>query len=147
MASKDVNTKKNAPKVWRDGKFIDWNDARIHVMAHVVNYGTSVFEGIRCYQTTKGSAIFRLTEHMQRLCNSAKVYRMDHEFEREDFCKAAVELVRDSGLEACYLRPLIFRNLDEANPAFGVNPFPCCLTSASSRGRFSCGTRSSPRSP
>ena len=124
MASKDVNTKKIAPKIWRDGEFIDWNDARIHVMAHVVNYGSSVFEGIRCYKTTKGSAIFRLTEHMQRLCNSAKVYRMETEFVREDFCQAAVELVRDSGLEECYIRPLIFRGLNEDNPAFGVNPFP-----------------------
>ena len=139
MAAKDVNTKKIAPKVWRDGEFIDWNDARIHVMAHVVNYGTSVFEGIRCYKTTKGSAIFRLTEHMQRLCNSAKVYRMDHKFEREDFCTAAVELVRDSGLEACYLRPLIFRNLDETNPAFGVNPFPnpvTCVIGAWEWGKY-----------
>lgn len=124
MAAKDVNTKKIAPKIWRDGEFIDWNDARIHVMAHVVNYGTSVFEGIRCYKTEKGSAIFRLTEHMQRLVNSAKVYRMDPEFGREDFCSAAVELVRDSGLDECYIRPLIFRGLNEDNPAFGVNPFP-----------------------
>lgn len=124
MAAKDVNTKKIAPKVWRDGEFIDWNDARVHVMSHVVNYGTSVFEGIRCYKTTKGSAIFRLTEHMQRLCNSAKVYRMEADFGREDFCNAAVELVRDSQLEECYIRPLIFRGLNEDNPAFGVNPFP-----------------------
>jgi branched-chain amino acid aminotransferase len=124
MAAKDVNTKKIASKVWRNGEFIDWDDARIHVMSHVVNYGTSVFEGIRCYKTSKGSAIFRLTEHMQRLVNSAKVYRMDTEFSREDFCNAAVELVRDSGLEECYLRPIIFRGLNEENPAFGVNPFP-----------------------
>ena len=124
MAAKDVNTKKIASKVWRNGEFIDWDDARIHVMSHVVNYGTSVFEGVRCYKTTKGSAIFRLTEHMQRLVNSAKVYRMDTEFSRNDFCDAAVELVRGSDLEECYLRPIIFRGLNEENPAFGVNPFP-----------------------
>ncbi|HSK74397.1 MAG TPA: branched-chain amino acid transaminase [Pyrinomonadaceae bacterium] len=124
MAVKDVNTKKIASKVWHDGKFIEWDDARIHVMSHVIHYGTSVFEGIRCYKTGKGSAIFRLTEHMQRLVNSAKVYRMDTEFTRDDFCKAAIELVRDSGLEECYLRPIIFRGLNEENPAFGVNPFP-----------------------
>ncbi len=124
MAVKDVNTKKIASKVWRNGEFIDWDDARIHVMSHVIHYGTSVFEGIRCYKTTKGSAIFRLTEHMQRLVNSAKVYRMDTDFSRDDFCNAAVELVRDSGLEECYLRPIIFRGLNEENPAFGVNPFP-----------------------
>ncbi len=124
MAGKDVSTMKISPKVWKNGEFIDWDDARIHVMSHVVNYGSSVFEGIRCYNTTKGSAVFRLPEHMQRLVNSAKIYRMDSKFSRDEFCDATVELIRQSGLEACYIRPLIFRGLDEAKPAFGVNPFP-----------------------
>ena len=114
---------KISSKVWKNGKFIDWDDARIHVMSHVVNYGSSVFEGIRCYETSKGSAVFRLPEHMQRLVNSAKIYRMDSEFKREQFCDAAVELIRQSGLESCYLRPIIIRGLDENKPAFGVNPF------------------------
>ncbi len=114
---------KICPKVWKNGEFVEWDDARIHVMSHVVNYGTSVFEGIRCYATSKGSAIFRLTEHMQRLVNSAKVYRMDPEFTRDQFSDAAVELVGMSGLESCYLRPLIIRGLDEERPAFGVYPF------------------------
>jgi len=122
MAAKDVNTMKIAPKVWKNGKFIAWNDANIHVMSHVVNYGSSVFEGIRCYETSKGPAIFRLTEHMQRLLNSAKIYRMDPEFDRNSFCEAAVDLVAGSGLESCYLRPLIVRGLDLEKPAFGVNP-------------------------
>ncbi len=122
MSAKDVNTMKIAPKVWKNGEFIDWDNARIHVMSHVVNYGSSVFEGIRCYETSKGSAIFRLPEHMQRLVNSAKIYRMDSPFSREQFCDAAVELVGNSGLESCYLRPLIIRGLDEEKPAFGVNP-------------------------
>lgn len=113
---------KISPKVWRNGEFIDWDDARVHVMSHVVNYGSSVFEGIRCYNTVKGSAVFRLTEHMQRLVNSAKIYRMDSAFDRQNFCNAAVELVRQSGLDECYLRPVIFRGLDEKNPAFGVYP-------------------------
>lgn len=113
---------KISPKVWRNGEFIDWDDARIHVMSHVVNYGTSVFEGIRCYNTTKGSAVFRLPEHMQRLVNSAKIYRMDSGFDRDQFCNAAVELIRQSGLEECYLRPVILRGLDEEKPAFGVYP-------------------------
>ena len=112
---------KIAPNVWKNGEFIDWNDARIHVMSHVVNYGSSVFEGIRCYETSKGSAVFRLTEHMQRLVNSAKIYRMDSKFTREQFCDAAVELVAQSGLDSCYLRPLIIRGLDEEKPSFGVN--------------------------
>jgi branched-chain amino acid aminotransferase len=122
--SKDVNTLRIAPKVWRNGELIDWNDARVHVMTHAIHYGSSVFEGIRAYETVNGTAIFRLTEHMQRLMNSAKIYRMDHKFTREDFCQAAVDLVGDSGLEACYLRPVIFRGLNEEKPAFGVNPFP-----------------------
>jgi len=124
MSTKDVNTLRIAPKVWRNGELIDWNDARVHVMTHAINYGSSVFEGIRAYETVNRTAIFRLTEHMQRLVNSAKIYRMDAKFYRDDFCKAAVDLVADSGLEACYLRPIIFRGLDEAKPSFGVNPFP-----------------------
>ncbi len=115
---------KISPKVWKNGEFIDWNDARVHVMSHVINYGSSVFEGIRCYSTSKGSAVFRLTEHMQRLQNSAKIYRMDSKFGRDEFSDAAVELIRQSGLDSCYIRPLIFRGLDEEKPAFGVNPFP-----------------------
>ena len=113
---------KISPKVWKNGEFIDWDDARVHVMSHVVNYGSSVFEGIRCYNTSKGSAVFRLTEHMQRLANSAKIYRMDSAFTRDQFCDASVELIRQSGLDECYLRPVIFRGLDEAKPAFGVYP-------------------------
>jgi len=113
-----------SPKVWKDGELIDWNDARIHVMSHVVNYGSSVFEGIRCYNTTKGSAVFRLTEHMQRLINSAKIYRMDFGYDRQVLCDATVELIRESGLNECYIRPIVIRGLDEDKPAFGVNPFP-----------------------
>jgi len=122
MSGKDVNTMKIAPKVWKNGEFIDWDDARIHVMSHVVNYGSSVFEGIRCYETSKGSAVFRLTEHMQRLVNSAKIYRMDSPYTRDQFCSATVELVAQSGLDSCYLRPVIFRGLDEDKPSFGVYP-------------------------
>ena len=115
---------KISSKVWKNGEFIEWDDARIHVMAHVVNYGSSVFEGIRCYETRQGSAVFRLSEHMQRLINSAKIYRMDTPFTREDLCEATVELIRRSGLEHCYIRPLILRGLDPDKPSFGVNPFP-----------------------
>lgn len=124
MSGKDVSTMKISPKVWKNGEFINWEDARIHVMSHVVNYGSSVFEGIRCYNTSQGSAVFRLTEHMQRLVNSAKIYRMDSQFSRDQFCDATIELIKQSGLDECYIRPLIFRGLDENKPAFGVNPFP-----------------------
>lgn len=125
MATKDVSTMKIAPKVWKNGEMIDWDDARIHVMSHVVHYGSSVFEGIRCYKTANGtSAVFRLREHIQRLLNSAKIYRMDTKFTLDEICDATVELVSDSGLDECYIRPLIIRGLNEDKPAFGVNPFP-----------------------
>lgn len=122
MAGKDVSRIKISPKVWKNGEFIDWDDARVHVMSHVIHYGSSVFEGIRCYNTTKGSAVFRLKEHLQRLVNSAKIYRMDSQFSLAQFSEAAVELIRQSGMEECYLRPVIFRGLDENKPSFGVNP-------------------------
>lgn len=115
---------KISPKVWKNGEFIDWDDARVHVMTHAINYGSSVFEGIRAYETERGPAVFRLREHMQRLLNSAKIYRMDPKFSREQLFDATVELVRQSELEHCYIRPLVFRGLDEEKPAFGVNPFP-----------------------
>jgi branched-chain amino acid aminotransferase len=124
MMNKDVSTLRIAPKVWRNGEFIKWDEARVHVMTHAIHYGSSVFEGIRAYETKRGPAVFRLTEHIQRLLNSAKIYRMDTKLTRDEICRATVELVRDSGLEACYIRPVIFRGLDDAKPAFGVNPFP-----------------------
>jgi branched-chain amino acid aminotransferase len=124
MSSKDVNTLKIASKVWKNGELIDWDDARVHIMTHALHYGSSVFEGIRAYSTKRGPAVFRLTEHMQRLLNSAKIYRMNTDLTRQGLIQAAVDLVRSSGLEQCYLRPIIFRSLDEAKPAFGVNPFP-----------------------
>lgn len=120
MAEKDVNTMKISPVVWKNGEIISWDDARVHVMSHVIHYGSSVFEGIRCYNTSKGSAVFRLTEHMQRLLNSAKVYRMDPTFSRQELCDSTIELIRKSELDSCYVRPVIFRGLDEAKPSFGV---------------------------
>ncbi len=124
MSTKDVSTLKIAPKVWKNGEFINWDDARVHVMTHALHYGSSVFEGIRAYSTKRGPAVFRLTEHMQRLLNSAKIYRMETKLTRDILIQATVDLVRDSGLDQCYLRPIVFRSLDEAKPAFGVNPFP-----------------------
>jgi len=136
---KDVTTPRIAAEVWHNGQFIKWDDARVHVMSHVLHYGSSVFEGIRCYKTKRGPAVFRLTEHMQRLLNSAKIYRMDHQWKRDELCAASAELVRRSGLEQCYLRPIIFRSLDEARPAFGVNPFPnplACYIGAWDWGKY-----------
>lgn len=125
---KDVKTLKISPEVWCDGKFVPWNDARIHVMSHVVNYGSSVFEGIRCYKTEQGPAVFRLREHMRRLLNSAKIYRMNTELTVDELVEASLEVVRRGDFDQCYLRPVLFRSLDEERPSFGVNPFPNPLT-------------------
>ena len=111
---------KISPIVWKNGEVIKWEDARIHVMSHVVHYGSSVFEGIRCYNTSQGSAVFRLPEHIQRLLNSAKIYRMDPPYTREEITSATVDLIGDSGLKECYIRPVVFRGLDESKPSFGV---------------------------
>lgn len=124
MSNKDVSTLKVASKVWKNGELINWDDARVHVMTHAIHYGSSVFEGIRAYSTKRGPAVFRLVEHMQRLLNSAKIYRMENKLTRDILVQATVDLVKDSGLDECYLRPIIFRGLDEDKPAFGVNPFP-----------------------
>src|SRR5256714_14057233 len=106
----NVSTPRICDVVWHDGEFIKWDEARVHVMSHVLHYGSSVFEGIRCYATKRGPAIFRLREHMQRFLNSAKVYRMDHKWTLEGLSDASTELVRRSGLEQCYIRPILFRS-------------------------------------
>src|SRR3954452_7887391 len=136
---KDVKTPTIVQEVWRDGEFIAWDDARVHVMSHVLHYGSSIFEGIRCYKTGRGPAIFRLREHMQRFLNSAKIYRMEHPWALKELCDASVQLVARSGLQQCYVRPIMFRSLDEDHPAFGVNPFPnplACYIGAWDWGKY-----------
>src|SRR5580700_900718 len=96
-------------KIWHNGKFIAWDDAKIHVVSHVVSYASSVFEGIRCYNTKQGPAIFRLREHMQRLINSAYIYRMELPYSVEQFGNVATEVVRRNKLNACYVKPLVLR--------------------------------------
>ncbi len=96
-------------KIWHNGQFIDWNDAKIHVLSHVVSYGSSVFEGVRCYETKTGPAIFRLREHVRRLVDSAKIYRMEVPFSADQLSEALLELVRVNKLTACYLRPIVMR--------------------------------------
>ncbi|GAC1667373.1 MAG: branched-chain amino acid transaminase [Candidatus Acidiferrum sp.] len=105
-------------KIWHNGKFINWDDAKLHVLSHVVSYGSAVFEGIRCYETQQGPAIFRLREHMQRLVNSAKIYRMELPFSVEEFSATATELVRLNKMAACYVKPVVLRGYGEV----GVNP-------------------------
>jgi branched-chain amino acid aminotransferase len=104
-------------KIWHNGRFIRWEDATIHVLSHVVNYGSSVFEGIRCYSTPGGPAIFRLREHVRRMVDSAKIYRMELGFSSEQLADAMLELVRVNHMDACYIRPIAFRGYGD----IGVN--------------------------
>lgn len=104
--------------IWFNGKLVPFQDATVHVLAHALHYGSSVFEGIRCYDTDRGSGIFRLGEHMRRLVDSAKIHRMEIPYSQEELEQATMETIRESGLAACYIRPLVFRG---AGP-MGVNP-------------------------
>lgn len=103
----------NSHKIWRDGTFVDWQDATIHVMSHVVHYGSSIFEGIRCYETPEGPAVFRVTEHMRRFLDSCKIYRMPMKYSVEELVSAAVDVVAENGLPHCYLRPVAMRTGQE----------------------------------
>jgi len=127
-------------KIWHNGKFIDWDDATLHVLSHVVSYGSAVFEGIRCYETKQGPAIFRLREHMQRLINSAKIYRMELPYSVDDFCNTATEVVRLNKLNACYVKPIVLRGYGEV----GVNPLSSRSTSTWPAG---LGARTLARKP
>ena len=91
-------------KIWYDGKFVDWDDATTHILSHVIHYGSSVFESMRCYKTSKGSAIFRVEDHVDRLFDSARIYRMPVGYTKEELCQAIVETVRVNNLERCYIR-------------------------------------------
>src|SRR5574340_57370 len=106
-------------KIWFNGRFIPWDEAKIHVLSHVTNYGSSIFEGIRCYSTPSGPAIFRGREHIRRWVDSAKIYRMDnYGFTPEEFASAMLELVHVNRMDSCYIRPLMLRGYGE----IGVNP-------------------------
>jgi branched-chain amino acid aminotransferase len=104
--------------IWKDGEFIPWESATLHVMSHVVHYGSSVFEGIRCYRTPEGPAIFRLDDHLRRMEDSARVYRMELPHSREALAEACEALILQNGLEECYIRPISLRGYGAA----GVNP-------------------------
>ena len=106
------------PRIWFNGELVAYEDATVHVLSHVVHYGSSVFEGIRAYDTDRGPAIFRLREHMRRLIDSAKIHRMDLGYSLDALCDAVVATVADSGLDACYIRPVAYRGYGK----MGVNP-------------------------
>ncbi len=114
-------------KIWRNGAFIPWEEATIHVLSHVVSYGSSIFEGIRCYSTPSGPAIFRVRDHVRRLIDSARIYRMEVAYSIDDLCEALVELVRVNGLEACYLRPIVLRGYGAMGVHPGENPIDVYL--------------------
>jgi branched-chain amino acid aminotransferase len=109
-------------KIWHNGRFIAWNEAKIHILSHVVSYGSSVFEGIRCYQTPSGPQIFRLREHIRRMEDSSKIYRMTIPFSADELAQAMVELVRVNNLASCYLRPIVLRGYGEMGVHAGKNP-------------------------
>lgn len=105
--------------IWRDGSFIKWQDAQIHVLAHSVQFGSAVFEGIRCYATPKGPAVFRLREHLKRMMNSCKIYRMEPKWTIDQIIEATRELVRKNEIQSCYIRPMVIRGYGAA----GMVPF------------------------
>jgi branched-chain amino acid aminotransferase len=109
-------------KIWHNGHLIPWDDAKIHVLAHVVSYGSSVFEGIRCYDTPRGPAVFRAQDHMRRLVDSAKIYRMDLPYTVDQLTGGCVDLVRENGLQSCYVRPIALRGYGDMGVLPQNNP-------------------------
>lgn len=103
----------NTHKIWRDGSLVDWQDATIHVMSHAVHYGSSVFEGVRCYSTPDGPAIFRLQDHMRRFLDSCRIYRMPMRHSIAELVAGCSETVSENDLDACYLRPVALRTGEE----------------------------------
>ena len=112
-----------ADKIWYNGEFVNWDEAKIHVLSHALHYGTSFFEGARCYKTVKGPACFRLNDHIKRLYDSMKIYRTEPDYTIEEIIEAVLATIRENKLEECYIRPIIFRGYGE----LGVNPAHCPL--------------------
>jgi branched-chain amino acid aminotransferase len=105
-------------KIWMNGKFVNWDEAKIHVLSHVIHYGSGLFEGIRCYKTPRGPAVFRLKEHTKRLFNSCKIYRIEVPFSQDEINNAIVEAIKINKLQECYIRPIIYRGYEN----LGVDP-------------------------
>jgi branched-chain amino acid aminotransferase len=109
---------KESQKIWMDGRFVDWNDARVHILTHTLHYGLGVFEGIRCYKTQKGPAIFRLQEHVERLFNSCHILQIEPSFTQGEITRAIIESVKINRLKECYIRPIIYIGYG----AMGIDP-------------------------
>ena len=105
-------------KVWMNGEFVDWENATVHVLSHALHYGTGVFEGIRCYETPRGPAVFRLRDHLSRMERSGKIFMMEVPYSVDELAEATLELIRINKLQSCYVRPIAFRGYGEV----GVNP-------------------------
>jgi branched-chain amino acid aminotransferase len=116
-------------KIWMNGELLDWADARIHIGSHGLHYGTGVFEGIRCYETAKGPAVFRLTDHLKRLENSARLLYMDIPFSVDELRSAHFELIGANGLPECYLRPIAFFGYGELRVGATENPVDVAIVS------------------
>ncbi len=112
---------KEVEKIWMNGKLVNWHDARIHVLSHVIHYGSSWFEGIRCYDTAKGPAIFRLDRHLRRLFDSTRIYKTEVPFTEAQIEDAISQTIRANKMKACYVRPIVYRGYGDV----GVNPLPC----------------------
>ncbi|MFC1650220.1 branched-chain amino acid transaminase [Candidatus Latescibacterota bacterium] len=110
-----------ADKIWFNGELVNWDDAKIHVLSHALHYGTSFFEGARCYKTEKGPACFRLKDHIRRLHDSMKIYRTKPEYTVDEMMDAVLETIRANNFEECYIRPIVYRGYGE----LGVNPVNC----------------------
>ena len=109
------------PKIWMNGSLVNWDDAKIHVLTHTLHYGSGVFEGIRAYETSNGPAVFRLTDHIKRLFNSAKIIGMEIPYTVDELVQATKDTVASTGLPSCYVRPLAYYGYGE----MGLNPMPC----------------------
>jgi branched-chain amino acid aminotransferase len=110
-----------ADVIWMNGTLVPWDDAKIHIGSHVIHYASAVFEGVRCYNTPEGSAVFRLDAHTERLYNSAKIYRMDVPIDQAAFNRGILETITANKMDQCYIRPIVYRGYGQ----LGVNPFPC----------------------
>ena len=108
-------------KIWMNGSLVEWKDATIHVASHVIHYGTSVFEGLRAYDSKSGTNVFRLEPHMRRLIDSCRIYRMEPRWSQAELSQAVLETVRENGFKSCYIRPLVYRGYDQ----LGLDPRSC----------------------
>ena len=112
---------KQADLIWMNGEFVAWEDAKVHVLTHALHYGTGVFEGVRAYETERGTAVFRHQDHIDRLYKSAQMYYMDVPFTKEQIREATLETIARNGLKSCYIRPVVYRG---AGP-MGLYPLDC----------------------